>query len=192
MSEEGFSLVTFLSSFLHPYVYLPAAALVGYSAIRTQRIMSRRKSEKLSNGDVEVAENHTEEEVDQNDDQSDDKPRASKRAKKEAKKDKKEAKKSPRKRSASKSLKEEDEESDTEYEVAKIVDVKTVKGKRQFLVNWKGYASKDNSWEPEDHLSCQDLIDEFFKDNKNKSPEKPKKATKTASKSPKGKKKKTK
>lgn len=81
--------------------------------------MSRRKSEKLSNGDVEAAENHTEEEVDQNDDQSDDKPRASKRAKKEAKKDKKEAKKSPRKRSASKSLKEEDEESDTEYEVIK-------------------------------------------------------------------------
>jgi len=33
-----------------------------------------------------------------------------------------------------------------EFEVEKIVSVREVRGSRQFLVKWKGYADFDNSW----------------------------------------------
>nr|CAI5840763.1 unnamed protein product [Callosobruchus analis] len=32
----------------------------------------------------------------------------------------------------------------------------------EFLVSWKGYGAADNSWEPEEHMSCKDLIDKFM------------------------------
>lgn len=40
-------------------------------------------------------------------------------------------------------------ESGAEFEIEKVVDVRTVKGQRQFLVKWKGYADFDNMWLPE-------------------------------------------
>lgn len=34
--------------------------------------------------------------------------------------------------------------------------------KREFLIRWKGYSSKSDSWEPEENLDCKDLIDRFM------------------------------
>lgn len=58
---------------------------------------------------------------------------------------------------------EDDEPSDTEYEVDKILDVYYKKnGKREFLVHWKGYGVQDNSWEPEENMTCKELIERFM------------------------------
>jgi len=68
---------------------------------------------------------------------------------------------SKEKKAAPKQTKEESE-SDTEYEVSHILDVRTTKGKHEFLIRWKNCPKSQNSWEPEDYLSCKDLIDDFM------------------------------
>lgn len=73
---------------------------------------------------------------------------------------------SPKKRSAKESEDddedEDDEEDGAEYEVEKIIDVHFKRnGKRDYLVRWKGFSSKDDTWEPEEHLNCKDLIAKF-------------------------------
>ena len=61
-------------------------------------------------------------------------------------------------------IKNQEEE---EYEVEKIIDMKTQKGKRQFLIQWKGYGPEENQWVPESHLEhCQKLLREFLKGRK--------------------------
>lgn len=58
---------------------------------------------------------------------------------------------------------DDEEETVGEYEVDRILEVHHKKnGKREFLVHWKGYTSKDNTWEPEEHMNCQDLIEKFM------------------------------
>lgn len=61
----------------------------------------------------------------------------------------------------------DDEGSDAileEYEVEKLVDIYFKKnGDREFLVRWKGYSPKDDTWEPEKHLNCKELIQAFLK-----------------------------
>jgi hypothetical protein len=66
------------------------------------------------------------------------------------------------------SLVPEDREVATdEFEVEEILDEKLKKKTRQgrqeklFLVKWKGYA--EPTWEPEDNLSCQALLEEYRK-----------------------------
>ncbi|KAF7995468.1 hypothetical protein HCN44_006575 [Aphidius gifuensis] len=91
------------------------------------------------------------------------------------------------------------EETDAEeYEVERIVDARTIKGKRQFLVRWKGYSEDSDTWEGEDGLRCPRLIEEYLEaenDEENIEAEKkvtPSKAKKLKKKVPKGKKKTTK
>lgn len=35
-------------------------------------------------------------------------------------------------------------------------------GKREFSIQWKGYGVKEATWEPEENLECQDLLDAFL------------------------------
>lgn len=48
-------------------------------------------------------------------------------------------------------------------QVEKVLDVYIHRNnKREFLIRWKGYSSKSDSWEPEENLDCKDLIDRFM------------------------------
>ena len=38
------------------------------------------------------------------------------------------------------------------YEVEKILDRRTVKGKKEYLIKWKGYSERECTWEPTSHL----------------------------------------
>ncbi|KAJ6640036.1 Chromatin-associated protein SWI6 [Pseudolycoriella hygida] len=58
---------------------------------------------------------------------------------------------------------EESEEEDSDYEVERILDVRSEENKsREFLIRWKDYETKYDSWEPEENLSCVDLIKKFL------------------------------
>lgn len=49
------------------------------------------------------------------------------------------------------------------FQVSKIIDdVELKDGTRQYLVRWKGFSSKENTWEPEAHLDCPDLIKKYL------------------------------
>ena len=56
------------------------------------------------------------------------------------------------------------EEEEGHYEVARILEVKFIKGsdRREFLIRWKGHGPDDDTWEPEDNLDCEDLIERFM------------------------------
>lgn len=55
-----------------------------------------------------------------------------------------------------------DGQSELEFEVEKILDVRLVRGQREYLVAWKGYDSFENSWEPVSNLqNCSDLVLQF-------------------------------
>jgi len=52
------------------------------------------------------------------------------------------------------------------YEVCRILEVKFSKNnkdKREFLIRWKGHGEEMDSWEPEENLDCQPIIDRFMK-----------------------------
>ena len=55
----------------------------------------------------------------------------------------------------------EGEEEEPEYKVQAILEVKKVRGKPQYLIKWEGYEEDENSWEPEENLDCQDLLEAF-------------------------------
>lgn len=58
---------------------------------------------------------------------------------------------------------EADWDSNEEFEVDRIIDVYFKKtGQREFLVSWKGYPNTMDSWEPEENLTCSDLIKKFM------------------------------
>lgn len=50
------------------------------------------------------------------------------------------------------------------FQVEEILEERTgASGSKEFLVKWKGYKKADSTWEPEEHLSCKDLIEAFYK-----------------------------
>ncbi|XP_064604960.1 histone-lysine N-methyltransferase SUV39H2-like [Liolophura sinensis] len=48
-----------------------------------------------------------------------------------------------------------------DYEVEQIVDHCCEDGKDYYLIKWKGWSRAYNSWEPNDNLNCEGLLDEF-------------------------------
>uniref|UniRef100_A0A034VKJ4 Chromobox protein-like protein 3 n=1 Tax=Bactrocera dorsalis TaxID=27457 RepID=A0A034VKJ4_BACDO len=57
---------------------------------------------------------------------------------------------------------EEDDGGDEEvYEVKDIVGHKVEHGVTYYLIRWKGYTKDDDTWEPEDTLSCPDIIERY-------------------------------
>lgn len=41
------------------------------------------------------------------------------------------------------------------------MDSKKIKGKLHYLIRWKGYGADSDTWEPENTLSCPDLISKY-------------------------------
>ncbi|XP_008558947.1 chromo domain-containing protein cec-1 isoform X1 [Microplitis demolitor] len=87
--------------------------------------------------------------------------------------------------------------SEQEYEVEKIISRRTIKGRRQFLVRWKGYDETSDTWENEKDLNCEQLIEDFMAEeneeeknageNDEKSKKTPKKTPKSTKKTKKAK-----
>ena len=50
---------------------------------------------------------------------------------------------------------------DEEFIVEKICDHQIRKNKTFYLIKWKGYDSKENTWEPEENLNCEVLLNEY-------------------------------
>jgi len=74
------------------------------------------------------------------------------------------AAKKPGKKAKAEEEEDDDEDGDDEkeYEVQRILDVTVKKnGKREFLVHWKGWSSRFDTWEPEENLNCDELIKAF-------------------------------
>ncbi|XP_046677780.1 probable chromo domain-containing protein LHP1 isoform X2 [Homalodisca vitripennis] len=81
------------------------------------------------------------------------------------------AKSKPKKRSASKSpskapAKKAKSSPKKDYEVEEVVGMRVKNGKKEFKIRWKGYKEDDDTWEPEKHLSCQDLIKAYLDEHK--------------------------
>jgi len=49
-----------------------------------------------------------------------------------------------------------------EFEVEKILNKRIVKGKKKFLVRWKGYMVEEDTWENRENLeNAKELVEEF-------------------------------
>lgn len=59
----------------------------------------------------------------------------------------------------------QDAANDVEYVVDEIVDVRKGGNQLEYKVRWEGFSPVDDSWEPEDHLHCDEKIDEFWREN---------------------------
>ncbi|XP_052741837.1 chromobox protein homolog 3 [Bicyclus anynana] len=88
------------------------------------------------------------------------------------------SKASKKKKSDRKSSKKDEEDQEEEYEVEKIIDSKRIKGKLHYLIRWKGYSSSNDTWEPQNTLSCPELISKFNEEKENSKNSSPKKGTK--------------
>lgn len=65
-----------------------------------------------------------------------------------------------------------------EYVVEKIVDKKLAGGVENYLVKWKGYSNKHNTWEPLDHFKSSMKMVRAFNAKKRKAKKKKLKAGK--------------
>jgi len=53
-----------------------------------------------------------------------------------------------------------------EFEIEKILNKRTVRGKEKFLVRWKGYMAGENTWENRENLeNAKELVEEFEKEH---------------------------
>jgi hypothetical protein len=62
------------------------------------------------------------------------------------------------------------EEEDNSWEVEKIVGERMKDGRRQYQLKWKGWNSSDNTWEDEDNLSCDFLLQAYREQKQGEQP----------------------
>jgi hypothetical protein len=48
-----------------------------------------------------------------------------------------------------------------EFEVEEIIDERTYRKKKQYLVKWSGYPASDNSWVDAEDLNAPQLLEEY-------------------------------
>ena len=66
------------------------------------------------------------------------------------------------------------ENDEKEWEVEKIMDSRTHNADTEYLVKWKGYDDKDNTWEPLRNLTnCRQALRDFHQTTKQKNPRQP-------------------
>jgi len=54
-----------------------------------------------------------------------------------------------------------------EFEVEKILNKRTIRGKEKFLVRWKGYMMEENTWESRENLeNAKELVEEFEREDR--------------------------
>ena len=57
-------------------------------------------------------------------------------------------------------------EGEEEFEVKKILNKRTVRGKEKFLVRWKGYTAGEDTWENRENLeNTKELVEEFEREH---------------------------
>ena len=55
-------------------------------------------------------------------------------------------------------------DNEEQYEVEMILDSRERRGKREYLIHWKGYSDSEQSWEPEENINnCTELLKDFYK-----------------------------
>ena len=58
-------------------------------------------------------------------------------------------------------------EGEEEFEVEKILNKRTIRGKEKFLVRWKGYMAEKDTWENRENLeNAKELVEEFKREYK--------------------------
>lgn len=72
-------------------------------------------------------------------------------------------------------------DSEEEWEVQDIMDMRTVKGNKQYLIRWKGCKPSEDTWEPEEQVNCPHIVAKFLK--KHSSPKKTVKAKRASKRS---------
>ncbi|KAH8416535.1 hypothetical protein KR222_007790 [Zaprionus bogoriensis] len=66
-----------------------------------------------------------------------------------------------------------------EFSVERVEDKRTVSGRTEYYLKWKGYPRSENTWEPVENLDCPDLIATFEESLKNNKKETKKRLTTT-------------
>jgi len=63
-------------------------------------------------------------------------------------------------------------EGEEEFEVEKILNKRTVRGKEKFLVRWKGYTVGEDTWENRENLeNAKELVEEFEREHREEAEE---------------------